>query len=542
MLSPPEVRRAKPRHTITPLLRDAAPLVMLASALFYSNRWLTLIDDETSTISAAAQNITKILAAARSSVGNAHPPLYQLLMHVWLRITGGALDWLRAPAIVCFVLGIWLLSRVARQLGGEESGNALVWLGALWPFGFHAGRLAGPYTFAFLLIAAVTWQYFRAARSARPRPHSDWIIFCVLCLALLYTDDFAWALMILIAIDYSCRVPARNATEGERIERKGKIKAVLLTASVLLIGFAPRWPVFIRELHSHLGWPSSLRFLFMNAAYNFYVLFVSQSMAPWFWRFSIPAAVGVAVLLVVVFGAIRGEARNFLIFSLLLFALMALAGILQPSRLLLVGPWLILPIGIALGTTEKWQWRLTMALALATVAAMGWYGALNKRYYADPRFLEPWSTVVQDAADALRSGSGVISNDDAFFFYLTYALRPSQSNSHWHFTGALPRQVQYLFVWDPEQWEQAGRPAPASALWIRGSSPPEEAAAMNDAGEKLSAQCGDRITRYLVRDTGYIWKQRFVPNFSGPAWRIEIRQYLCGQSAAPPPAPKTAPR
>src|SRR5260370_15911333 len=64
---------------------------------------------------------------------------------------------------------------------------------------------------------------------------------------------------------------------------------------------------------------------------------------------------------------------------------------------------------------------------------------------------------------------------------------------------------------------------------------------MNDAGEWLGGQCGDRITRYLARDAGYTWKQRFVPNFSGPAWRIEIRQYFCGQSAAPPPAASAAP-
>jgi len=541
MPSPPQPRAAKPGRTITPLLRDAAPLFMLGSALFYTNRWFTLIDDETSSISAAAQNVTTILGAARSTVGNAHPPVYELLMHVWLQITGGAFDWLRAPAIVFFVLGLWLLSRVARQLSGEESGNALVWLGALWPFGFQAGRLAGPSTFAFLLIAALTWQYFRATRANRPRPESDWIIFCVLSLALLYTSDLAWALLILLAIDYSWRLPATNAPETERLEKKGKIKTILVTTAVLAIGFAPRWPVFIRELDSHLVLPYSLRLLFLNAAYNFYVLFVSHSMAPWFWRFSIPAVIGVAALLVLVFAVIRGEARRFLIFSLSLFALMALTGILQPKWLLLVGPWLLLPIGIALGTTEKWQWRIPMALALATVAAMGWYGALNRRYYADQRFLEPWSTVAQDGADTLRSGSGVISNDNAFFFYLTYTLKPSQSNSRWHFTGALPRQVQYPSVWDPEQWEAAGHPTPATVLWIRGSSPPDELAAMNDVGEKLSAQCGDRITRYLVRDTGYAWKQRFVPNFSGPAWRIEIRQYLCQQSAAPPSAPKAAP-
>ncbi len=541
----PKKNALRRERTLTPLFRDFAPLLMLASALFYTNRWLALTDDEASTLSAAAKNVTAILGTARSAAENIHPPLYELLLHLWLRITGGLFDGLRAPAIVCFVLGLWLLSRVARQLGGEEAGSALVWSGALWPFGFHAGRLAEPSTFVFLLIAALTWQYFRYIRSRR---RSDWIIFCVLALALLYTNDFGWALLILLGVDYWWRIAESKAihskgdsTESAGAGREGKIEGILVTAAALAIGFAPRWGIFVRELHAQLVWPASVRFLFLNAAYNFYILFVSQSVAPWFWRFSIPAAIGIVVLLAFVFAGIGGEVRRFLMFSVLLFVLMAAAGILQAKWLLLLGPWFLLPIAIALGTIENWHWRVPMALALAMVATIGWYGALNRRYYAEPRFFEPWSTVADDAAQALRGGAGVIGNDEAFFFYLTYALKPAQANSSWRFTGALPMQVQYPSVWYPQQWAEAGRPKPATVLWIRGSSAPDELNAMNDAGEWLSGQCGDRITRYLARDPAYTWKQRFVPHFSGPAWRIEIRQYFCGQSTSEPAPGSAAP-
>jgi hypothetical protein len=528
-----QVHVRSPQRAITPVLRDAAPLIMLASALFYTNRWLSLTDEETSALSAAAGNFTTILSAARSAAGNARPPIYELLLKIWLWITAGAFDWLRAPAILCFVLGLWLLSRVARQTAGEESSNALVWLGALWPFGFHAGRLAGPYAFAFLVIAALTWQYSRYLRLQR---RSDWVALLFLCLILLYTNDFAWALLVLLAIDYYWRITKSGSPQGETPNKK-PIFEIMVAGAALAIGFAPRWPTFIQELYLYLGWPYSLRFLFLNAAYNFYTLFVSPSVAPWFWRLSIPAGLGVITLLAFVFVGLRGEARRFLVFSFVLFAFMALAGILQEKRLLLIGPWLLLPIAIALGTIEKWQWRIPMALAMAVVATIGWYGALNRRYYAEARFSEPWSSVAQDASDLLRAGSGVISNDNTFFFYLTYALKPGQSNSGWRFTGALPRQVQYASVWDSRQWEGAGRPKLASVLWIRGSSPPDELNAMNSAGDWLGGQCGDRITRYLGRDPGYAWKQRFVPNFSGPPWRIEIRQYLCAENAAPPTAP-----
>lgn len=537
MPDPPQ-KRARKERAITPLLRDAAPLIMLASALFYTNRWLSLTGDEASTLSAAAQNLSRIFLRAGSASGNIHPPLFELLLHLWLRVTGGAFDALRAPSIACFVLGLWLLSRVARQLGGEESGNALVWLGALWPFGFHAGRLEQPSTFLFLVISAVTWQYFRCIRS---HLLSHWIAFCILALALLYTNDFGWAPLILAGIDYGWRIQERkidgpdDAPETEGSGGRRKIKEILATTAVLVIGFAPRWPIFIRELHAHLVWPHFTRFQFLNAAYNFYIFFVSQSIAPWFWRFSLPATLGIVALWAFVFAGVRGEARRFLIFSIVLFALMASAGILEPKWLLLVGAWFLLPTAVALGTIEKWQWRIPMALALAAVAAIGWYGTLNRRYYADSRFFEPWATVADDSAQALRSGSAVIGNDDTFFFYLTYALKPGQANIPWRFTGALPMRIQYPSVWYPKQWVDAGRPKPATVLWIRGSSPPDELAAMNDAGEWLSKECGDRITRYLARDPAYSWKQRFVPDFSGPAWLIEVRQYFCGQNGAPAP-------
>src|SRR5690348_15758474 len=235
MSDPPQKRPRKAR-AITPLLRDAAPLVMLTSALFYTNRWFTLTDDEASTLRAAAQNVATSFAAARSAAGNAHPPLFELLLHVWLKVTGGAFDALRAPAIICFVLALWLISRVARQLGGEESGSALVWLGTLWPFGFHAGRLAQPSTFVFLLIAAITWQYFRCIRS---RLLSHWIIFCLLALALLYTNDFGWTLLILLGVDYWWRIPEgkiedpKDASEStsRQARRKRDRKSTRLNSS-----------------------------------------------------------------------------------------------------------------------------------------------------------------------------------------------------------------------------------------------------------------------------------------------------------------------
>src|SRR6266699_3534415 len=114
MSDPPQKRPARQMRQITPLLRDAAPLLMLASVLFYTNRWLALTDEETSTLSAAAQNVTTLFAAARSAAGNARPPVYELLLHLWLRITGGAFAvWISRGAP-----GVALRVRISPDCGG----------------------------------------------------------------------------------------------------------------------------------------------------------------------------------------------------------------------------------------------------------------------------------------------------------------------------------------------------------------------------------------------------------------------------------------
>src|SRR5487761_586938 len=118
---PPQSRQLQRFQAIRPLLRDAAPLIMLGSLLFYTNGLLTLTNEESSAISGAAANLKSLHAGFRSPAGVALPPFYALLLRLWLWITRGAFDTLRAPSIIFFLLGLWLLSRVARRLGGDES-------------------------------------------------------------------------------------------------------------------------------------------------------------------------------------------------------------------------------------------------------------------------------------------------------------------------------------------------------------------------------------------------------------------------------------
>jgi len=49
-----------------------------------------------------------------------HPPLYEILLHFWLRLTGGTLESLRFRSILLYLAGLFLVARAAGRLGGPE--------------------------------------------------------------------------------------------------------------------------------------------------------------------------------------------------------------------------------------------------------------------------------------------------------------------------------------------------------------------------------------------------------------------------------------
>jgi hypothetical protein len=353
----------------------------------------------------------------------------------------------------------------------------------------------------------------------------------VLGLALVYANYLGWALLFLLGVDHWLRNRAQPGTA----------KRLLATAGLLVVAYVPLWPAFWHELAVGTTLRQSWTYRILNTAYNVYVLFVSESVGPWFWGLGVPAAIAVAACLLLILLGVRSDARRFLLFGGILVVAMAMAGILYPRRLFVVAPWFLLPIAAGIGTIEKKYWRAGLALSLGMVAVVGWYGISTRRYYAAPRFFEPWEAVAQEAAEAVRSGTIVIGNHPSFFFYLTYALQVPASSTPWRFSGLLTESVQHPQVWEASAWEAAGRPLRPLVFWVRGMPGPEEGTQIAAVGQWLDAHCPGRRVRYLARDPSYEWKQRFVPELNQLHWRVEIREYACAPDGQPPAANGSSP-
>jgi hypothetical protein len=497
--------------------QQVVPLLLLGIGLVTTNNAATFIDDESTILGVAANPLRATLAAFFSGTGkHEHPPLYDILLHFWLRWTDGNFDYLRIPSILFFIAGLFLLGRASRHFTGASGGIAVIWLGVLWPFGFHFGRLAAWYSFSFLLVAGLTLSYFKYLEN---RSFGRWAIFALFSVCLIWTNYFGWAILACLAIDQVLRWQFK--------EPAATPKTLLGTAALLCLCFVPLYTAFRAELSHGINLHQRAISILANAAFNVFSLFVSESIAPWYWWFSVPAGLAVLFCLALGYWWLPRPARRFLLYSAFLIVVMALIGILQTKYLLMLSPWVLVPVGVAIEETKPRWATFGLAGALLIVGLIGWYGIYSRRYYSAPRFIEPWQEVAGDAATKIGGGATVIADHPSFLFYLSYYLRVPNQNGPWKFEGLLPDSVKHPQVFSSVGWLASGHPASGKMILIRAGRDPGGNHPVDEVARQLDKSCGSISSRLRARDEGYTWKQRFFPQLGEPLWRIEIREYDC---------------
>jgi hypothetical protein len=493
--------------------RLAMALCALGVILIVTNPWFTQVDDECAIIDVAAKPALQTINAFLGGSGLLeHPPLYDLFLHVWLALTAGNPQLLRLPSIVFYLLGVWFLAQAARHLAGDHARNYTLILALLWPYGFHYGRLTAWYAFSFLLISLLTLNYFKYLEHPSFR---TWIPVPLCALALIYTNYFGWALLGCLGLDLLFRF-SRD---------KGKWLLLLYTAIFLSLASLPSMPSLIKELHTGPQRIHSKISAIAIGIYNLYCLFVSESVAPWFWALGIAAGLAIVCTLLLAFIYSPPAARRFLLYFAALLTVMTFLQIGNVKRMMTLGPWLLLPIGTSLASVSLPFARRWLVASLAVVAAIGWYGIFSRKFYSAPHWVEPWEQIAREAADAANHGGVVIGNNPSFFFYLTYLLPATNPVTQDHFSGLLPDSVHAPDIYNPQQWIDAGSPSGTTTVLVDGLSFQVPGPPIGHLRPSLNARCKTINERRLVRDSGAKWKELYGPATGQRAWRIEVITY-----------------
>jgi hypothetical protein len=325
----------------------------------------------------------------------------------------------------------------------------------------------------------------------------------------------------LLALDYLL---------AHRQEFAKHLMAASATLIVILLAFSPLlWAFFFRLAvdRSILRPAFSIAATTLFGAYNLYTLFVSESVAPWFWYLSLPAllAIGLCALLLARHGP--PPARRMFFGFLVCMLVMTLLNLINTKRLLFLSPWLLIPLAVMLAGLPTTSLRKWAAMALGFTGAVGWFGILSRHYYAAPRLIEPWPSVASAVAGDVRKGAVVIGNNPSFFFYLTDAIRSSGSDASRGFAGMYPVCMRHPQLFNPNQWLEAGGVFAPTTLLVKGAADETLWASTVAAEKVLDQACHLEGVRRELPDSGFAWKQRWFASAGQPAWRIEVRTYGC---------------
>ncbi len=362
-------------------LHGLAGATLLALVLFLTNPYFSMLEDETSIITAANASTSETLDLFVTGQGqHEHPPLSDILLHFWLPLAGVSPSLVRLPSIICYSVALVIFGAAAQKLKGAAAFYSTMGFGMLWPFGFHFGRLAGWYSFCFLLVGLITLSYLHFLEAPG---WGRWMLVVCISLAAVFSNYFCWLVIAAIVIDMFLS-----------LERRMAFRFAMVALTIMCVVYGPLWITLARELlrvdptsvgHGTLGTA-------LNAIFNLYALFVSESVAPWVWALSIPAGIAVGIVLVSTPCLLEGRARRFYFGFAALFGSMAVIGIIGTKRLLFISGWMLMAVGCALANAKRPRLRVLLASSLLIIVIIGWTGILSRKYYASLHYLEPWSS------------------------------------------------------------------------------------------------------------------------------------------------------
>lgn len=250
----------------------AAAALLRFAALGDKSLWF----DEAFALHAATRPLPEMLNLIVR--GDTHPPLYYLLLSVWIRWFGtgeAALRSLGAILSTATVTGTWWLGR---RLGGTTVGALAAFLLAVSAFHVQAAQEARMYPLLGLLTLA-SWIALQQALQGRA---VRWAVYVLTTTLMLYTHYLA--LLNLIGQGVFVLIAAPRARQPW-----------LVSQFAILVLFAPWLPVFFRALFLGAGAPfyrppvglgtitGVLGMLgFGGYAFGFEGYFLDPATAPWF--------------------------------------------------------------------------------------------------------------------------------------------------------------------------------------------------------------------------------------------------------------------
>ncbi len=225
-----------------------AALVLLSLILRTRELGISFWIDEGLSVGIADRPLGEIPDALRL---DGSPPLYYLLLHVWMQVVGTSEEATRALSLTCALLAVPVAWWAARALFGTRAGWMAAVLAATNPFLTEYAQEARMYALCALLALVACGAFGKAFFTDAPaRARRPWAVgLAVTLAALLYTHN--WAIFVCAAF---------GAVWLFELWRAGDRRDLLVTGGVAfggaLVLYAPWVPTTLYQA-AHTGAPWS---------------------------------------------------------------------------------------------------------------------------------------------------------------------------------------------------------------------------------------------------------------------------------------------
>lgn len=489
---------AKRKKTRTCLL---LALAMALAAFLWTYRLAakSYWDDEVLSIY-HAQSLTKVSALLSLQMGNAHPPLYFLLLRFWMMAGSDREVWTRLLSALLAMPTLVLIFLIGRRLSSPRAGLIAAFLYAFMPLTLIYNREVRMYSLFVTLSCLSLYLLLKALDKGRI---ADWAFFSVATFLTLITHYHG--LLVMLAQGIFVLADALRSKKS-----RSQIFRFLIAAGVVLILFQPFLPAFLDAFMVKSGmWQAEANSGFIAAAYLAFSLALGQTIMPWN-PLAVIGAVGFCVLLFAGLTSFRRDVKlSLLVFSygFVVFILGPIASHNMPRYYLFFIP--LLGIFLAHGLTKIK--RKSLAFAFLFLLTASW-AVSDLNYYANREFhvmgtVDPSREVAEYLSKAAAPDDAIIGGTQSFrrYYLMRLGLKNPIGSSLQQFSqdhGSLPPTV-WLVVFNPISTEN-------SKIMIRMLT--------EDYGYHLAD-----IRRYL-RDPNYLKKQKyFRKKFA--EYRVEVFKY-----------------
>ncbi len=160
--------------------------------------------DEGTSVRTASLPTGELLA--RLARPDTPPPLFHLLLHVWIKRFGDSEAAVRLLPLLFGVLSVFMVYKVGRLLFGARTGLLAALLVAASPFHIQFSQEARMYSLMVFLVLASYYFFLRLLQEGARGPRLAYVLFSVL---LLYTHVYGWFFLGAQAASYLTLLLAR---------------------------------------------------------------------------------------------------------------------------------------------------------------------------------------------------------------------------------------------------------------------------------------------------------------------------------------------